>query len=85
MQFLYERKSDSGMFDKRKLLALSTLIVPWLTVPFIGKTSFIRFLPAATFANLILSLCSVVADRKKLWKLKNPIFPYTALKIIHIC
>ncbi len=38
-----------------------------------------RFLPATTFVNLIIALFSVVADRKRFWKIKNPIFPYTAV------
>ncbi|MDR6998977.1 hypothetical protein J2Y67_001409 [Neobacillus niacini] len=69
----------SHMLDKRKLLSLCILIVPWLTVPLIGKKSFVRFLPATTFVNYIISLFSVVADRKKLWKVKNPIFKYSAV------
>ncbi|MFZ4452043.1 hypothetical protein [Salibacterium aidingense] len=65
--------------NKRKFLSLSILFVPWLTVPIIRRNSFMRFLPASTLANLVISLFSVVADRKKLWKVKNPIFPYTAV------
>ncbi|WP_308128886.1 hypothetical protein [Bacillus sp. sid0103] len=68
-----------AVLDKRKLLSLCILIVPWLTVPLLGKKTFIRFLPATTFVNLIISLFSVVADRKKFWKVKNPIFHYTAV------
>ncbi|MCS0673497.1 hypothetical protein [Cytobacillus firmus] len=73
-----------AVLDKRKLLSLCILIVPWLTVPLIEKKSFLRFLPATTFVNLILSLFSVVADRKKLWKVKNPIFKYTAVDFSYI-
>lgn len=72
------------MFTEKKLLSLVILIVPWLTVPLIGKKSFIRFLPATTFVNLLISLFSVVAEKKKLWKVKNPLFPYTAVDFSYL-
>ncbi|MDC3415211.1 hypothetical protein NC797_09315 [Aquibacillus sp. 3ASR75-11] len=69
----------------RKILAWGILVLPWITVPLIGKKSFIRFLPATTFVDLILSLFSVVADKRKLWKVKNPLFPYSSLDFSFIC
>lgn len=65
--------------SNRKLLAWAILILPWFTVPFIGKRAFIRFLPATTFVDLILSLFSVIAGKKKLWKVNNPLFPFSSL------
>jgi hypothetical protein len=70
--------------NKKKALSLFILFGPWLTVPLIGKGSFIRFLPATTFVNLIISLLSVIADKKKMWKVKNPIFPYSALDFSYL-
>jgi len=79
-----EGRVITAVLDKRKLLSLCILIVPWLTVPLLEKKSFIRFLPATTFVNLVISLFSVVADRKKLWKVKNPIFHYTAVDFSYL-
>ncbi|MGP0688401.1 hypothetical protein ACW5UC_17830 [Priestia aryabhattai] len=46
---------------KRKLIiSLSMLIFPWLTAPFIGTKSFVRFLPVATFANLFIIVFTLI-------------------------
>jgi hypothetical protein len=63
------------ILDKRKVLSFSLLVVPWLTVPLIGKNTFVRFLPVSTFIVSAFSLVSEVADKKKYWKVKNPLFP----------
>ncbi|WP_335871997.1 hypothetical protein [Bacillus sp. 2205SS5-2] len=65
--------------NSKKLLSLSILLIPWFTVPLIGRKTFTRYLPATTFVNLIISLVSVIAEKKKLWRVKNPIFAYTAV------
>ncbi len=59
------------MIDKRKALSFSTLVIPWLTAPLIGKNSFVRFLPVATFIGYIFSLLGEIADRRKWWKSKK--------------
>ncbi|MFJ8257400.1 hypothetical protein ACIQ4Z_08905 [Peribacillus asahii] len=59
----------------KKTFALAMLIVPWLTVPFMGKKSFFRFLPVASFVNLLISVLSVIANKKKWWVTKNPLSP----------
>nr|WP_246869723.1 hypothetical protein [Priestia megaterium] len=61
--------------DKKKLFSLAMLIIPWLTVPFMGKKSFFRFLPVASFVNLFISVLSVIANKKKWWVNKNPLSP----------
>ena len=61
--------------DKKKTFALAMLIVPWLTVPFMGKRNFLRFLPVASFTNLFLSVFSLIANKKKWWITKNPVSP----------
>ncbi|MGI8386426.1 hypothetical protein [Robertmurraya sp. P23] len=48
-----EGRVIAAVLNKRKLLSLCILIVPWLTVPLLEKKSFIRFLPATTFVNLL--------------------------------
>ena len=55
--------------------SLATLILPWLTVPFMGKRSFFRFLPVASFVNLSISVFSLFCNRKKWWVTKNPLSP----------
>ncbi|MCM3728379.1 hypothetical protein M3226_22275 [Neobacillus cucumis] len=63
------------MIDKKKVFSLAQLIIPWLTVPLMGKRSFFRFLPVASLVNLCLSATSVIANKKQWWINKNPISP----------
>lgn len=51
------------------------LIFPLLTIPFIGKKSFFRFLPSATFVTLLLSIISEIAHSRRWWKVKTHIIP----------
>ena len=62
-------------YNKKKTFSLAMIIIPWLTVPFMGKKSFLRFLPVASFINLFLSLFSLTANKKKWWVNKNPLSP----------
>lgn len=61
--------------NKKMAFALSLVILPWLSVPFMGKNSFFRFLPVACFTNLVISVLSVFANKKKWWITKNPLSP----------
>lgn len=61
--------------NKKMAFSLATLILPWLTVPFMGKRNFFRFLPVASFVNLLLSVFSLICYRKKWWKTNNPLSP----------
>ncbi|MDN3020165.1 hypothetical protein PH210_28895 [Paenibacillus sp. BSR1-1] len=63
------------MYNKKKAFSLAMLIIPWLTVPFMGKNSFFRFLPVASFTNLFISVFSLIANKKKWWITRNPLSP----------
>jgi ABC-type Fe3+-siderophore transport system permease subunit len=68
----------------RKRLSFLTLVIPWLTVPFIRKNTFIRFLPTATFIGFIFALFSEVAKKNKLWRVKNGLFKDFTLDISYL-
>lgn len=70
--------------DKKKVAALCMLFLPWLTVPILGKKAFIRFSPAASLANLCMIILSVIANRKKWWKNKNPLTPNVPIDFTYI-
>ncbi|KKI92858.1 hypothetical protein WQ54_06635 [Bacillus sp. SA1-12] len=62
-------------YKSKVAFSLATIIIPWLTVPFMGKRNIIRFLPVASFVNLFLSVFSLICYRKKWWKTNNPLSP----------
>ncbi|WP_053437458.1 hypothetical protein [Sporosarcina globispora] len=61
--------------NRKITFSLAMVLFPWLTVPFMGKSSFFRFLPVACFTNLFISLLSVIANKKNWWVNKNPLSP----------
>ncbi|WP_062050778.1 hypothetical protein [Bacillus sp. JCM 19034] len=72
------------MMDKDKVTALSMLILPWLSVPFVGKKAFFRYFPAASLANLIMIVLSVISDKRRWWKNKNPLTPNIPIDFTYI-
>jgi hypothetical protein len=70
--------------SKKIIASLAMLIVPWLSIPFAGKKSLIRFFPAAIFANLCVIVLSVIANKRKWWKNKNPLFPNIPIDFTYI-
>jgi hypothetical protein len=62
-------------YNKKIAFSLAILIIPWLTVPFMGKRNFFRFLPVASFTNLFLSVFSLICNKKKWWITQNPLSP----------
>ncbi|MFB6469497.1 hypothetical protein ACE38V_22450 [Cytobacillus sp. Hz8] len=50
-----------------RILLLALLVVPWLTLPLLGKKTFKRFLPASLFISLVVSLESVIAKKRRWW------------------
>ena len=51
------------------------LIIPWLSVPFMGIHNFFRFLPVACFIGLFLAVFSSTANSIGLWETKRPLIP----------
>jgi hypothetical protein len=72
------------MINKRKTLSFCTLVIPWLTIPLIGKNTFIRFMPVATFVGYFFGFLSETADNNKWWKVKNPLFPNNRLDVSYL-
>lgn len=52
---------------KAKLL-LAILIVPWLTIPFVGRDSLRRFMPAAIFIAIVTKVLDGFGKKRKWWK-----------------
>ncbi|WP_121661969.1 hypothetical protein [Metabacillus litoralis] len=68
----------------KKVASLCMLILPWVSVPLLGKKSFVRYLPPATFASLSMIILSLIANRNNWWKNRNPLFPKTPIDFTYI-
>jgi len=71
----YDDSWSNKRWIKTQKINLAMLIIPWLTVPFIGKQKFFRFLPAACFISIFLAVFSSTANSKGWWKTKRPLIP----------
>ncbi|MGS2778587.1 hypothetical protein ACVBAX_14555 [Robertmurraya sp. GLU-23] len=60
---------------KKQMFSLIMIVIPWLSVLFMDKKSFLRYLPVASFVNLFISVFSVISNKKRWWKNKNPFSP----------
>ncbi|WML44654.1 hypothetical protein [Neobacillus sp. PS3-40] len=60
---------------KKEIFSLAMIIIPWLSVLFMDRKSFLRYLPVACFVNLFISVFSVISNKKRWWINKNPFSP----------
>ncbi|KML02778.1 hypothetical protein VL06_17195 [Rossellomorea marisflavi] len=58
-----------------RLLLWLILLVPWLTVPFLGKETIKRFGLTSLFISVFISLESILAKKRKWWWFYEKLFP----------
>lgn len=47
-----------------KLLLIAIAVIPWLTIPLLGRRSFRTFFPASLFICIFSKVVSVIGERK---------------------
>lgn len=62
-----------------KLLLIAIAVIPWLTIPLLGRRSFRTFFPASLFMYNFLKVVSVIGKRKKWWGLYEGIPPLNSM------
>jgi hypothetical protein len=62
-----------------KLFLLCLLIIPWLTVPLLGKESFKKYLSSAIFMSLFTKTIDTFGERKKWWRFYKGISPFKSM------
>jgi hypothetical protein len=58
-----------------KLFYIALLILPWLTVPFLGRNAFKKYLPAAIFISTFTKALDLFGKKKKWWRIYKGIPP----------
>ncbi|MCU9614521.1 hypothetical protein OEV98_13335 [Caldibacillus lycopersici] len=58
-----------------KLILYAMMILPWLTVPFLGKKTIKRFLPASLFMSSVVWVEGHIARNKRWWFFYEKIVP----------
>jgi hypothetical protein len=62
------------MENKKKFL-LAVMLLPWLTIPFLGKQSFKRFSLTSLFIGLLFAGQSVIAHKRGWWRVYPKLIP----------
>ncbi|MGJ7912645.1 hypothetical protein [Neobacillus sp. LXY-1] len=50
-----------------KSILLALMVLPWLTIPLMGKASFKRFLPAGLFIASLVWITNFIAKKRRWW------------------
>ena len=66
-----------------KLFYIALLILPWLTVPFLGRNSFKKYLPAAIFMGTVTTALDLFGEKKKWWRFYKEIPPLKSMNLFN--
>jgi len=66
-----------------KLFYLSLLILPWLTVPLLGRKSFKKYLPATIFITTFTKAIDLFGEKKKWWRFYKGIQPLDSMNFFN--
>ncbi|KQL50838.1 hypothetical protein AN964_24795 [Heyndrickxia shackletonii] len=67
-----------------KLFYLAVLILPWLTVPFLGKNALKRHLPAAIFICTFTKIIDTFGEKKRWWRFYKGIPPFDSMNFFNL-
>jgi hypothetical protein len=63
--------------NRNKMFLIASMLVPWISLPFIGKKSMKRFAPVAIFICLFVAIESIIAHKRRWWLFYEKINRFT--------
>jgi hypothetical protein len=82
--YLYNKSFNrGGQMKSSKILLLSTLILPWLTIPFLGRNAFKKYVPAAIFISTFTKAIDIFGENKKWWRFYKGIPPFDSMNFFN--
>jgi hypothetical protein len=66
-----------------KLFLVGMLILPWLTIPLLGRNAFKKYLPAAIFICIFTKIIEIIGTRKKWWRFYKGIPPLNSMDMLN--
>lgn len=63
---------------RTKLILLFMMIIPWSTLPLLGRKTFIRYLPASLFITILSKVIDKIAQKRTWWWFYHRISPLKA-------
>ncbi|NHM30690.1 hypothetical protein [Neobacillus terrae] len=67
----------------QKLFLIALLVVPWLSVPLLGRKAFKRFLPTAIFMCTFTKAIDFYGEKKKWWKFYSGFGPFNSMNFMN--
>ncbi|WP_423798455.1 hypothetical protein [Neobacillus sp. SAB-20_R2A] len=67
----------------QKLFLLLLLVLPWLTVPLMGRKAFKRFLPTAIFMCTFTKALDLYGEKKNWWEFYKGIGPFNSMNFMN--
>ena len=67
----------------QKLFLIALLVVPWLTIPLLGRKAFKRFLPTAIFMCTFTKALDFYGEKKNWWKFFSGIRPFNSMNFMN--
>jgi hypothetical protein len=67
-----------------KLFFVAMLILPWLTLPLLGRNTFKRFLPGALFICGFTKILDIIGQRNNWWKFYKGIPPMNSMDFFNL-
>lgn len=67
----------------QKFLYLALLILPWLSVPFLGRSVFKKYLPASLFICTFTKAIDLFGEKKKWWRFYKGIPPLDSMNFFN--
>jgi hypothetical protein len=72
-----------GIMKNSKLFLLAILILPWLTVPFLGRNAFKKYIPATIFMVTLTKAIDIFGENKKWWRFYKGIAPLNSMSFFN--
>jgi len=66
------------LVKQSKLFLIIMFILPWFSIPLLGKKTVKRFWPACLFIAIVVRLESIIAKKRRWWYFYEKIIPNTA-------
>jgi hypothetical protein len=61
--------------NKTRFLLIVMMILPWFSLPLLGRRTIKKYLPAAIFVTLVNTLVHINAEKKNWWRFYTSIHP----------
>lgn len=69
---------------KSKMVYLILLIIPWLTIPLLGKNAFKKYLPSALFIVIFTKAIDIFGEKRKWWRFYKGIGPFDSMNFFNL-